>query len=120
MDFDETPEEAAFRAEVRQFLTAHATPSDGEVLEDRNSFTITDPAEELRYVQLCRDWQRTKYEHGWAGITWPKEYGGRGGTGIQDGIFGEEEAHIMSASGVFAVSIGMAGPTLIAHGTEEQ
>jgi alkylation response protein AidB-like acyl-CoA dehydrogenase len=42
------------------------------------------------------------------------------GTSIQDGIFKQEEAKVIAASGVFAVGIGMAGPTLIAHGTDEQ
>ncbi|HEV8299092.1 MAG TPA: acyl-CoA dehydrogenase family protein, partial [Acidimicrobiales bacterium] len=118
MDFDETPEEAAFRAEVRAFLGAHAPRADDT--RDENSIYITDHDREARYVQRCRDWQRVKFEQGWAGITWPKEYGGRGGNGIQDGILREEEAKVISASGVFAVGIGMAGPTIIVHGTEAQ
>jgi alkylation response protein AidB-like acyl-CoA dehydrogenase len=120
MDFDETPEEAAFRSEVRQFLDARAPRPDVDDLAGRNPFSFTDHSDEQRYVQFCQAWQRTKYDNGWAGITWPKEYGGRGGTGIQDGIFNEEEARWVSASGVFSVGIGMAGPTIIAHGTDEQ
>jgi alkylation response protein AidB-like acyl-CoA dehydrogenase len=119
VDFDETPEEAAFRAEVRQFLDAHAPRRDTE-LSGLNPMTITDHEVEKRFVAMCQDWQRTKYDHGWAGITWPKEYGGRGGTGIQDGIFHEEEARYVASSGVFSVGIGMAGPTLMVHGTDEQ
>ena len=120
MDFDESPEEAAFRAEARAFLEAHAKPfAEGSVGDERSIF-ISDHDAERRYVQRCCDWQAVKYDHGWAGITWPKEYGGRGGTSFQDGIFRAEEAAYLSASGVFAVGIGMAGPTLIAHGTDAQ
>jgi alkylation response protein AidB-like acyl-CoA dehydrogenase len=120
MDFDETPEEAAFRAEVRQFLDSHAPARRQDDVPDENSLWITDHEAEQRYVRRCQEWQARKYDLGWAGITWPKEYGGRGGTGIQDGIFHEEEARYISASGVFSVGIGMAGPTLIAHGTDAQ
>ena len=119
MDFDETPEEAAFRAEVIEFLEAHAGPfAKGE--HDAGSITITDPQVELEYVAKCQAWQQVKYDNGWAGITWPRQYGGRGGTGIQDGIFREEEARRVSASGIFAQGIGMAGPTIMVHGTDPQ
>jgi alkylation response protein AidB-like acyl-CoA dehydrogenase len=119
VNFDDTPEETAFRAEVIAWLEAHA-PRDAAGMSDENSMTITSHEAELRYNERCRDWQKVKYDHGWAGITWPKEYGGRGGTPIQDGIFRQEEAKRVSATGLFAVGIGMAGPTIIAHGTEAQ
>jgi alkylation response protein AidB-like acyl-CoA dehydrogenase len=130
MDFDETPEEAAFRAEARAFLDAYARPfvagsggaepAGASSVSDETSIFITDAVAELAHVHRSCAWQRLKYEQGWAGITWPKAYGGRGGTGMQDGIFREEEAKHIRASGVFAVGIGMAGPTLIAHGTDAQ
>lgn len=119
MDFDETPEEAAFRAEVIEFLDAQAGPYLRREHE-QSAITITDPEVELEHVSRCKAWQRVKYDHGWAGITWPKAFGGRGGSGIQDGIFREEEMRRVSATGVFAVGIGMAGPTIMAHGTEAQ
>ena len=119
MDFDETPDEAAFRAEVKAFLDEHV-PALRSNERDQNSIFITDHDKEQAHVQRCRDWQRVKFDHGWAGITWPKAYGGRGGTSIQDGIFKQEEAKVIAASGVFAVGIGMAGPMLIGHGTDEQ
>jgi alkylation response protein AidB-like acyl-CoA dehydrogenase len=119
MDFDDTPEEAAFRAEARAFLAAHARPRSGT---DRSRLLHHEasPEADAEHVRRCRAWQRTLFEHGWAGITWPKAYGGRGGTGIQQAIFHEEQAAFDVSTGVFAVGIGMVGPTLIAHGTDEQ
>ena len=71
-------------------------------------------------MQECRDWQATLTANGWAGIAWPKEYGGRGGTPSQARIFSQEEHDFVVSSGAFAVAIGMVGPTIIAHGTEAQ
>ncbi len=119
MDFDETPQEAAFRAECVEWLDANVPP-DGGGPRGQTAMTITDPEVESAYVARCKAWQRTKYDGGWGSITWPVEYGGRGLDGIQDGIFKEEEARRMSDTGVFAVGIGMAGPTIIAHGTDPQ
>ncbi len=114
MDFEDTPEEAAFRAEARSWLEAHAErrPAKG-----RGSFPFPD---EPGYVERCKEWQGILYAGGWAGITWPKEYGGRGGTPMQQLIFSQEQAKFDVSTGTFAVGIGMAGPTLIAHGTDEQ
>jgi len=72
------------------------------------------------HVVECRAWQRTLFEHGWAGITWPQGFGGRGASAIEAAIFTEEQARFDVATGAFAVAIGMAGPTLMAHGTPEQ
>ncbi len=118
MDFEETPEEVAFRGEARAFLEAHAPA----FVEDgaKVSVYITDPAEERRHLARSKAWQAEKYDHSWAGITWPTEYGGRGGTPTQDAIFRSEEMKFLSSWGVFAVGIGMAGPTIIAHGTDAQ
>src|SRR4051794_41182377 len=75
---------------------------------------------EAAHVQECREWQATLAEHGWAGITWPKEYGGRGGTVAQARIFAQEESRFLVSSGVFMVATGMVGLTIISHGTDEQ
>jgi len=118
MDFEDTPEENEFRARAVAFLEEFAPEVSGP--DDTSSMYIADPEQEQQYVQRCRDWQRIKYDNNWAGLTWPKEFGGQGISGIMDGIFKEEEAKRISASGVFSVGIGMAGPTIIAHGTQEQ
>jgi alkylation response protein AidB-like acyl-CoA dehydrogenase len=121
MNFDETPEEQAFRAEVREWLGAHANrrvaggPSDHSYVPGEKS-----PEADAAHTKACAQWQRTLYEGGWAGITWPVEAGGRGGAGWQQRIFNEEQARFDVAVGAFAVGIGMAGPTVIAWGSDEQ
>ncbi len=118
MDFDDSPDEAEFRRDVISFLEASAPATSGA--RWRNQMTISDEAELHAYIASCQVWQKVKFETGWAGITWPGEFGGRGGTAIQAGIFAEEEQKRVSATGVFAVGIGMAGPTIMAHGTPQQ
>src|SRR5215510_810048 len=106
MEFQDTPEEAAFRAEARAFLEAHA-PAKGSADDFSNGYQTGMPDAEL--TQRCKDWQATLAEHGWAGITWPKEYGGRGGTPGQARIFAQEETGYFASAGAFAVAIGMVG-----------
>ena len=115
MHIGDTPEEAAFRAEARSWLEAHAHRRDSH--EGKSADHTRDLA---GHMQACRDWQRVLYDNNWAGITWPKQYGGRGASAIQSAIFAEEMSQFDVATGAFAVSIGMVGPTLIAHGTPEQ
>ena len=118
MDIDDTPEEAAFRAEARGWLEARAIPRG-----HRDDFSLglwTGAYDEATYIDRCRAWQRTLYDGGWAGITWPTEYGGRGLQPIHQVIFGQEQAQFGVSNGAFMISIGMAGPTILAHGTDEQ
>lgn len=115
MHIGDTPEEASFRAEARTWLEAHAHRRDSH--EGKSADHTRDLA---GHMQACRDWQRVLYDNNWAGITWPKQYGGRGASAIQSAIFAEEMSQFEVATGAFAVSIGMVGPTLIAHGTPEQ
>ena len=83
MDFDDTPEEAAFRAEVRS-LARGATPrpktgTDADWLAGAIATGSSTPSGAAA-VRGARSGRRTLYDDGWAGIAWPKEYGGRGGT----------------------------------------
>ena len=78
------------------------------------------PEADAEHVEACREWQHALHAGGWAGITWPVEAGGRGGKGWQQRIFNEEQAKFDVAVGAFAVGVGMAGPTIIACGTDEQ
>jgi alkylation response protein AidB-like acyl-CoA dehydrogenase len=120
VNFDDTPEEAAFRAEARAFLEKHAKPRSADSLGQSFYAQKPTPEGELEHVRECKAWQRVKYDNGWAGLTWPKEYGGAGLTSVQQGIFTQEESKFDVQSGVFSVGIGMAGPTIIVHGTDAQ
>lgn len=115
MNFDDSPEEARFRAEAYAWLEENAdlrAPG-----EPAASFS---ERQDLTRVREAQAWQAKKFEAGWACINWPTEYGGRGGTGIERAIWDQEQAKFRLPPEVFIVGIGMAGPTLIEHGDEEQ
>ncbi len=113
MDFDFTPEQQAFRAEVRAWLPAHV-PAD---LKGR-SFTSSraDRAE----VDRLREWQRTLHKAGYVGIDWPAEYGGRGASIMEQIILYEEMSRTASPQPVNRGGLSMLGPTLMKHGTAAQ
>jgi len=112
MDFRDTPEEAAFRKEIREWLERNM-PSDW----DRSQLTLIPPEDRLG---MLREWQAKLHEGGWAGITWPKEYGGRGASLIETAIFNQEMARTKAPPPINVIGLGMAGPTIIAHGTHAQ
>jgi alkylation response protein AidB-like acyl-CoA dehydrogenase len=118
---EDTPEEAAFRAEVREWFAANAKSRDADD-ETGNYFAMADndPETHRKHVERCKTWQRKLYDGGWAGITLPKEYGGRGGERWQERIFRQEQGKTNVDTGLFAVSLGMVAPTLLVHGSEEQ
>jgi len=109
MDFRDTPEEARFRAELREWLAGNV-PSD----------TGFDPAHPRGDEAVSREWSRKLYEAGYAGLTWPKEYGGAGAPYTYQAIFLEESARAGTPEHIGVIGLGMAGPTIIAHGTDEQ
>jgi alkylation response protein AidB-like acyl-CoA dehydrogenase len=113
MDLNDSPQEAAFRAEARAFLDEHAPESSGGDYFD-------DQVDSEHFLEEAKAWQKTLYEHGWAALTWPREYGGRGLGPIEQIIWGQELARVGLGASLFVVGIGMAGPTIIAHGSEEQ
>ncbi|HYT40560.1 MAG TPA: acyl-CoA dehydrogenase family protein, partial [Acidimicrobiia bacterium] len=107
MDFDDTREEAAFRAEVRAWLAANARPRSDDADFSRHYHTaVVDDGAEAAHVLRCKRWQATLYAGGWAGITWPKEYGGRGASPMESMIFNQEQAAFDVSAGVFSVGIG--------------
>ena len=115
MDFDDTPEEAAFRAEARAFLDANvARRRPGQVEGYRRG------QDKPGALEAARAFQRRKYEAGFAGISWPVEWGGRGGTPIQEVIYAQEESKYDVLSGFFTIGLAMAIPTICTHGTAEQ
>ena len=115
MDFQYTPEQDAFRAEVRGWLAANLDPAlcvddpkDERVAPDRETF------------EKRRIWQRSMYAGGWVGIAWPTEYGGRGAGLLEQVIFDEEytSAHAPVLPGYSGIAL--CGPTLMHWGTDAQ
>jgi alkylation response protein AidB-like acyl-CoA dehydrogenase len=114
MDFNESPEEAAWRAECRAWLDEHAPAVAG---------TAPDMPGELaggNYLDRARTWQRMKFDAGLAKITWEPEYGGRTGTTNEQVIFNQEEAKYRVPAEAFVIGLGMIAPTLRACGTDAQ
>jgi acyl-CoA dehydrogenase len=115
MDFEDTAEEAKFRADVHAWLATQAKPrhareanDEMEMREDRDSMTA------------AKAWQAKKAEKGFARITWPKEVGGYGGTAMQQVIYNQEEAKFDVAPGApFAIGLGMCIPTLMTYGSKD-
>ena len=109
MDFNDSPEEAAYRAQVREWLEANApkTPLSFEDMEGGGSMAAS------------KAWQAKKAAAGYAQITWPKEWGGPGGTPIQQVIFNTEEAKYPIPPNPFQIGLGMCVPTVMTFADEE-
>ncbi|MBI2705992.1 MAG: acyl-CoA dehydrogenase family protein [Actinobacteria bacterium] len=120
MDFDDTPEDAAFRTEARAFLEAHAPRKTGTDADWSRGAMAEHPDEQAVYHKRCQEWQATLYDNGWAGIAWPKAFGGRGGTPAQQIIFNQEAARYDVTSGFVGAAQHLVGPPLMRHGSPEQ
>jgi alkylation response protein AidB-like acyl-CoA dehydrogenase len=118
VDFGDTPDDAAFRARCRSWLEANADPR--TAARGVGALADVDHESEAEHVRAAKAWQATLERAGWAGIAWPAEFGGAGGTARQQAIFNAEEAAFDVPATVFAQAIGMAGPTIIDHGSDEQ
>jgi alkylation response protein AidB-like acyl-CoA dehydrogenase len=112
MDFEDTPEEAAFRAECRAWLQANAQPK-----ASADDYFGRDMTAEQR-MEAARVWQGKKAA-GLGAITWPKMLGGRGGTPMQELIWRQEEGRVKVPTGMFNVSLGMVLPSVMAHASAE-
>lgn len=118
MDFNDTPEEAAFRAEARAWIDANA-PKHLESELKQAGFATTGIVSEDP-LAACRAWQRRKAQAGWACLNWPKEYGGGGRSPIERVIWRQEEGVYGALWGPFSIGHGMCGPTMMAWASEEQ
>ena len=120
MNFDDTPEEAAFRQIARDWIKANAPH---ELYDDlaNQGFGGTGGKQKSRTDSMAtaKAWQKKKAEAGWACLNWPKEYGGRGATPIERVIWGQEEGVYGKLSGLFIIGHGMCGPTVMAYADEE-
>lgn len=113
MDFKFTAEEEAFRQKVRSWMKENIPCDFGT--DDWPAATG-----EKELFQQMRDWGRKLHSAGWSGITWPKQYGGLGATPIEHFIFLEEMSACRTPPTMTAIGIGMAGPTIMSWGTDEQ
>lgn len=107
MDLRDTPDEAAFRAEVREFIASNVP----EGSKRRGG---------ERFVDSDREWSRRLGEAGYAGLTWPAEFGGAGAPYSHQAIYLEELARAEAPPHLGVIGLGMAGPTIMAWGTDTQ
>src|SRR3954468_21912225 len=116
MNFEDTPEEAAFRATARQWIDANA-PKELEA-ELANSSLGRIRLKHADIVEVGKAWQKKKFDAGWACLHWPKDYGGRGATLIERVIWQQEEGVYGKLTQPFQIGEGMCGPTVMAWGGE--
>jgi alkylation response protein AidB-like acyl-CoA dehydrogenase len=106
LDLTLSPNEEAFRDELRTWLEENHPGEEPEGDEEGFEFR--------------REWQRRLYDAGWAGVSWPKEFGGRGATLVEQAIFGEEMSRARAPSPANVLGLVMGGPVVIAHGRDDQ
>jgi len=116
MNFDDTPQEAEFRAKARAFLSKHLEPLD----PNETAPNLLGEREDKESIAWAKRWQATKFDAGWAVLTWPKEYGGQGLGRMENVIFNQEEPKFKVPPAIYGIGHGMLGPTLMTHGTKEQ
>ena len=102
MNFNDSPQESIYRATVREWLANNAP-----------RYTVSRRAPEAERLGIARAWQACKAAAGYARVSWPRDWGGAGGTTIQQMIFTEEEARYGVPAGFFGIGLGMCIPTLM-------
>ena len=112
MNFELSEKEQQFREKLRAWLQENLPAGWGE--------TVFEPVDLQERVPFLKDWTRRLHEAGYAGLNWPKEYGGVGATLMEQVIFNEEVARFKAPTAYNGIAIGMVGPTLIEVGTEAQ
>ncbi|UJA21306.1 acyl-CoA dehydrogenase [Thermoleophilia bacterium SCSIO 60948] len=108
MDLTLSESERAFRDEVRDWLAENHPGEEPTEGGDIESF------------RFRRDWQRRLHSGGWAGVSWPREYGGRGASLIEQAIFSAETARAKTPPPANLLGLAMGGPVVIVHGDDEQ
>ena len=104
MDFNDTTEQAQFRKTCREWLEQNAEPKSSS---SRESFSDID------FLEVAKQWQKKKYDAGWAMLHWPKEYGGIAASPIERIIWAEEESKFNVPRGIFEIGLGMCGPVMM-------
>jgi len=112
VDFTLTPDQEALRKRVRAWLTTN-------IPDDWKKFGLSEVPRPEAY-EFLRKWQKTLHDAGFIGLTWPKESGGQGLTFVEEMVLQEEMALQKAPPVLNILGVGMAGPTIIAYGTDEQ
>ncbi len=116
MDFRYSAAEEAFRAELSAWLAAELPAHRAEWPPTDDEFTLHPD----RAFDACLAWHRRLHKGGWVGIAWPREYGGRGATLVEQMVFQEEMVKAGAPPGVNTIGLMLVGPALMAWGSEEQ
>ncbi len=119
MELTDTPEAAAFRAECRAWLEANARRRP-EATVSSVTGVLGAEIDSEESLKRARDYQRRAAADGWAAVGWPREFGGRGASFIEQIVFGDEASRFDVPDHVFRIGVTMGGPTVIAHGTDDQ
>ena len=112
MDFQLSPEDAAFRDEVRNWLADHR-----DQIEATRALDWEEGGEAF---EVYREWERELHRAGLAGAAWPVEYGGRGASLVQQALFTEEYVRARGPERINRLGLGLLGPTLMVEGTQAQ
>jgi alkylation response protein AidB-like acyl-CoA dehydrogenase len=112
MHFHDTPQITALREELRAWLRDNLPAGWGT--------TVHEPQGEHERARFRLDWERLLYKGGWSGVAWPREYGGRGLSQVEYGVFLEEMARADAPEGLNIIGRNLAGPVIMAHGTAKQ
>ena len=110
MDLNDTPEQASYRERVRSWLDEHKSGAPSKA----------GSSEDTAYIDARRAWQGKLAEAGLAGVTWPEEFGGQALGPIEQVTIGQEIGRAGVPGILDTIGIGMLGPCIIAHGSEEQ
>jgi alkylation response protein AidB-like acyl-CoA dehydrogenase len=113
MDFNDTTDEAAFRAEARAFLEANAK------LKKETRPVLRYGGVDAEGVVRCKAWQAKKADAGLAGLTWPKRFGGREASPILQVIYNQEEDNFVVPRGLYEIGLGMCIPTMMAYAVDD-
>ena len=116
MNFDDTPQEAAFRAQARAWIDANAPKEFEAELFKASLGRIRLRKHDI--VEVAKAWQKKKSESGWTCLHWPREYGGRGASAVERVIWQQEEGVYFKLTSPFQIGEGMCGPTLMTYGSE--
>jgi len=115
MNFNDTEQQAEFRARCSAWLKDNAQPKTSARNDKRYGKT-----DQKEFLKSALEWQKKKFDAGWAMLHWPKIYGGLEASPIERIIWGQEEAKFDVPWGVYEIGLGMAGPVMMQYATEEQ